>query len=45
MIEKLLPYIQLGINFLKGLLEFALQLLGLLESAEGAISGQQATAF
>lgn len=45
MFEKLLPYIRLGIDFLNGALDFLMQLLGLLTSAEGSISGQQATAL
>jgi hypothetical protein len=45
MFEKLLPYIRLGIDFLNGLLDFAMQLLGLLTTAEETIAGSQAAAF
>ena len=45
MLEKLLPYIRFGIDFLNDLLDIAMQLLGLLTNAEESISNHQATAF
>lgn len=45
MLEKLLPYIHLGINFLKDLMDIVHQILDLLVSAEESISGYKATAF
>jgi len=44
MFENLLPYIRLGINFLNDALEFLMQLIGLLTSAEESISGYQVSA-
>lgn len=43
MFEKLLPYIRLGLDFLKGALDCLMQMIQLLTAAEESISGIQIT--